>query len=116
METIIKAWGKEVILEANDKYAFKILEVNPGQRLSLQYHEVKCETMYCFEGRGTLYIKDHDTGIEYTIIMIPGVFKTIYPFDVHRLEADKNSTLRVMESSSPELGDVVRIEDDYGRE
>lgn len=114
-ELIPKAWGRERILEANDKYALKILEVDPGQRLSLQYHEVKTETMYCLYGHGILSITDHDTNEVSKFTMVPGRYHTIYPFDVHRLEAAPHSPLIVMEASSPELSDVVRIEDDYGR-
>lgn len=112
-EIIPKPWGRERILEANDKFALKILEVDVGKRLSLQYHEVKVETMYCLYGHGTLSItKD---GVERKVSLLPGRYATIYPFEVHRLEASATSPLIVMESSSPELGDVVRLEDDYGR-
>lgn len=114
-EIIEKGWGRERVLEANDKYAFKILEVDPGKRLSLQYHEVKTETMYCLYGMGTLYIKDHDTGEECKFTMMPGRYRTIWPFDVHRLEAAQDSPIIVLEASSPELIDVVRLQDDYGR-
>lgn len=109
-----KGWGRERILEANNKYALKILEVDPGKRLSLQYHEVKFETMYCLYGHGTLTIQK-DGGVERKISLLPGRYVTIFPFEIHRLEASETSPLMVMEASSPELGDVVRLEDDYGR-
>ena len=112
-EIIPKPWGRERILEANDKYALKILEVDPGKRLSLQYHEVKYETMYCMYGHGTLTIQKD--GVERKISLLPGRYVTIFPFEIHRLEAAETSPLMVMEASSPELGDVVRLEDDYGR-
>lgn len=115
VEIIIKGWGREKLLELNDKYAVKIIEVDPGKRLSLQYHEVKCETMYCLYGLGILYIRDHTSNEEHKYTMTPGRYHTIYPFDVHRLEAGHDSPLVVLESSSVELGDVVRLEDDYGR-
>jgi len=112
-EVIVKPWGRERILEANNKYAFKILEVDPGKRLSLQYHEVKCETMYCLYGSGTLTIIKDNT--QRKITLLPGRYITILPFEIHRLEASETSPLAVMEASSPELGDVVRLQDDYGR-
>lgn len=112
-EIIPKPWGRERILEANDKFAFKILEVDAGKRLSLQYHEVKIETMYCLYGHGTLHIQKD--GIERKISLMPGRYVTIFPFEIHRLEASETSPVIVMEASSPELGDVVRLEDDYGR-
>lgn len=112
---INKPWGREKIIEHNKKYALKILEVDPGKRLSLQYHKEKHETMYCLYGRGILYLTTPDS-MEESIYMSPGKYITIKPGDIHRLEAAKNSPLVIMEASSPELDDVVRIEDDYDRE
>jgi mannose-6-phosphate isomerase-like protein (cupin superfamily) len=106
---IDKPWGYEQIIELNDKYCVKILLVDPGQRLSLQYHEVKTETMFCISGRGSLIIN----GTSYP--METGATHTIKPQDVHRLTASKGSELMVLELSSPELDDVIRIEDDYKR-
>lgn len=114
MKIDIRPWGRERIIEANDKYAFKILEVDPGQRLSLQYHERKTETMYCLYGCGTLYLEK--AGQKREMTLLPGRFVTIEPGTVHRLEAYADSTVVVMEASSPELDDVVRIEDDYNRD
>ena len=110
---VLKPWGRERIIEANNKYAFKILEVDPGQRLSLQYHEKKRETMYCIYGCGTLFLTDGDTHREMTLL--PGRHVTIEPGTVHRLVASETSPVMVMEASSPELEDVVRLEDDYSR-
>lgn len=112
-EIVTKHWGRERILEANDKYALKILEVDAGKRLSLQYHEAKVETMYCLYGAGTLYIQKD--GVKRRISLLPGRYITILPLEIHRLEASATSPLIVMESSSPELTDVVRLQDDYGR-
>jgi len=111
---VLKPWGRERIIEANDKYAFKILEVDPGQRLSLQYHENKRETMYCIYGCGTLFLTDGEVHREMTLL--PGRHVTIEPGTVHRLVASETSPVMVMEASSPELDDVVRLEDDYSRE
>lgn len=113
-EIIPKPWGRERLLETNDKYAVKILEVDAGKRLSLQYHEVKIETMYCMYGHGTLHLQQQD-GSQRKITLLPGRYITIFPFEVHRLEASATSPLIIMESSSAELEDIVRLEDDYDR-
>lgn len=110
-----KPWGRERIIEANEKYALKILEVDAGHRLSLQYHNRKCETMYCIYGCGTLFLVDPKRGNR-EMTLLPGRHVTIYPGVVHRLVASKTSPVMVIEASSPELDDVVRLEDDYNRE
>lgn len=118
MRIVLKPWGRERILEANDAYAFKILEVDPGQRLSLQYHKEKRETMYCLYGHGTLwlvYTGEDDLRQDRKISLLPGRCITIEPGTIHRLEASSTSPLAVMEASSPQLDDVVRLEDDYSR-
>lgn len=113
-QTIInKPWGRERILEHNDRYVLKIIEVDPGQRLSLQYHERKCETMYCLYGYGQLILINKNR--ERKMDMLPGRYYTIYPNEIHRLVASETSPLAVLEVSTPELEDVVRIEDDYNR-
>lgn len=113
-QIVLKPWGRERILVANDKYAFKILEVDAGHRLSLQYHERKTETMYCLYGYGKLFISAD--GFDREISMIPGQYITIMPEQVHRLEAGEHSPVIVLEVSSPELEDIVRLEDDYKRD
>lgn len=113
MKVVSKPWGRERILEVNEKYALKILEVDAGHRLSLQYHERKCETMYCLYGYGKLFISAN--GFDREMDMLPGRYVTIRPEEVHRLEAGESSPIIVIEASSPELDDVVRLEDDYNR-
>jgi mannose-6-phosphate isomerase-like protein (cupin superfamily) len=76
MKIIPKPWGRERIIEANDKYAFKILEVDPRQRLSLQYHEQKRETMYCIYGCGTLFLSNDQGTREMTLL--PGRLEDDY--------------------------------------
>lgn len=113
-QIVIKPWGRERILVVNDKYALKILEVDAGHRLSLQYHERKCETMYCLYGYGKLFISAD--GFDRELDMLPGRYITILPEQVHRLEAGEHSPVIILEASSPELNDVVRLEDDYKRD
>lgn len=106
---VVKPWGRERILEVNDRYAMKILEVDAGHRLSLQYHVKKVETMYCLYGYGTLFVDNREMDL------LPGRYITIEPGQIHRLQAGKNSPIAILETSSPELDDLVRLDDDYKR-
>lgn len=108
MRVIEKPWGKEEILFINDKYMVKRLHMNKGKRCSLQYHEHKTETVYVLSGM--LLVTTGDK----TRSMRPGDFCTIMPGVVHRMEGWEGTVY--LESSTPELDDVVRVEDDYGRE
>ena len=108
MKIVEKPWGHEEWLEVNDNYAMKKLVVNPGQKLSLQYHENKLETMYCIKGVGQLQMDGK------YIPMMAGVFHTIKPGEIHRLVAGLQK-LVIIECSTPQLDDVVRLEDDYYR-
>jgi mannose-6-phosphate isomerase-like protein (cupin superfamily) len=114
LQVIEKPWGRERILEQNDRYVVKILEVDAGQTLSLQYHVVKTETMYCLYGDGTLVLTD-ETNNTFERHMMPGRYQTITPGVVHRLSASPHSVLAILETSTPELDDVVRLIDNYGR-
>lgn len=102
-----KPWGREVWYAHEDRYAGKILEVTRGHALSLQKHERKQETMYLQSGR----LLFHFNGVD--MEMLPGQCITVRPGDVHRMEALENSVL--LEVSTPELDDVIRLEDRYGR-
>ena len=104
---IQKPWGYEVLIAHNDKYAGKILHINEGERLSLQYHNLKQETLYVTNGTCSITIEDK------VYISEPGDFYDILPGTKHRLEAI--SECELFEVSTPELDDVVRVEDDYGR-
>ncbi|MDX1577675.1 MAG: cupin domain-containing protein [Gemmatimonadota bacterium] len=102
-----KPWGREVWYAHTERYAGKILEVDEGHILSLQKHEVKHETLYLQSGlmRFTL----GSDVFEWT----PGEVVMIPPQTVHRMEALEDSV--ILEVSTPELDDVVRLEDRYGR-
>jgi mannose-6-phosphate isomerase-like protein (cupin superfamily) len=102
-----KPWGREIWYAVEDRYAGKILEVSQGFALSLQKHERKQETMYLQSGR-VLY---HFNGSEFE--MGPGEAITVRPGDVHRIEALEDTV--ILEVSTPELDDVVRLDDRYGR-
>jgi mannose-6-phosphate isomerase-like protein (cupin superfamily) len=112
---IPKPWGHELIIEQNDKYVVKQLFVKPNSRLSLQYHEEKIETMFLVAGKGFLEVTDVN---DRDSVMSVGM-KTLIPYHisrrmVHRLFTKDESCL-VVEVSSTELDDVVRLSDDYGR-
>lgn len=107
-KVIEKPWGREVWLAVSDKYAGKIIEINRGERTSLQYHKVKHETIYLRDGLLRIELEDKKQ-----VTLSPGDAIILEPGDIHRLEALED--VRIIEISTPELDDVVRIEDDYGR-
>lgn len=113
MKIVEKPWGREVwIAYDNDRYAGKILEIKAGHRLSLQYHEVKHETLYLQQGKVRFTLED-DEGNLLTEVIQQGGITIVRPGRKHRMEAIRDSVL--FEFSSPELTDVVRLEDDYDR-
>ena len=107
-----KPWGFELLFAHTPKYAGKVIFVRKGHRLSLQYHEKKDETLYIYEGKALLDIEGSDGQAVSTVVQ-PGQCIRIPPLTKHRLEALEDTTL--FEVSTPELEDVVRLEDDYGR-
>jgi len=107
VRVVEKPWGRELWLAVEDEYAGKILEVRAGCRLSEQFHERKKESMFVLAGRVRLVVGSRE------VVLAEGDCVTILPGEVHRLEA--LSDVRVVEFSTPELDDVVRREDDYGR-
>ena len=107
-----KPWGHELIWAETDLYVGKILHVKAGQALSLQYHEVKDETMHLLRGRMRLLIGPTADQLE-TIELAEGESIRIQPPTVHRVEAITD--VDILEASTPHLGDVVRLEDRYGR-
>lgn len=102
-----KPWGREVWYAHTDRYAGKILEVTAGHLLSLQKHVVKHETLYLMRGR-MRFTREGDV-----FEWLPGQAVEIPPDTVHRMEALEDSV--ILEVSTPELDDVVRLEDRYGR-
>jgi mannose-6-phosphate isomerase len=102
-----KPWGREIWYAHEDRYAGKIIEVTRGHALSLQKHERKQETMYLQSGRLLYHLNGED------FEMAPGQCITIRPGDVHRITAIEDAV--VLEVSTPELDDVIRLEDRYGR-
>ena len=107
-----KPWGFELLLAHTPKYAAKLIFVRGGHRLSLQYHREKDESMYIYEGEALIEIEGRDGQLVQSEAQ-PGDCIRIPPLTKHRLEAIEDTTL--FEVSTPELEDVVRLEDDYGR-
>jgi mannose-6-phosphate isomerase len=108
-----KPWGHEVWYALTDRYAGKILHVEAGHRLSLQYHDNKDESNYLLSGR--LKLVKGVSADELTEIEIgPGHTWRNRPGEIHTIEAIE--TADVLEVSTPELDDVVRLSDAYGRE
>lgn len=113
MKIVDKPWGREIwIAYENNRYAGKILEIREGHRLSLQFHEKKHETLYLLDGKVRFFLED-ENGTVVDEVIVPGGVKIVPPGRQHRMEAIRDS--RFVEFSSPELDDVVRVEDDYQR-
>ena len=112
IERIDKPWGYELILAHTDRYVGKILHVDAGHALSLQYHEVKDETLYLFRGQFELIVEEDGEMVERTIN--EGESYHIAPFTKHRMIGGPEGC-DIFEVSTPELDDVVRVEDRYGR-
>jgi len=106
-----KPWGYEVIWARTDRYVGKILHIEPGQVLSLQYHNKKDESIYVLTGEIILRLQQGETLIERR--MRAGEAFHIAPRTVHQFEAVVSSDL--LEASTPEIDDVVRLKDRYGR-
>lgn len=108
-----KPWGYEELVECNDKYVVKKLFMKKGNACSIQYHELKTETIVILSGKITIYIGDSletMTKTPYTV----GETVTIKPYTVHRMEAEEEDCL-YLETSTNEVWDVVRLQDKYNR-
>ncbi len=110
-----KPWGHEEWLSVTERYALKLLHLTKGARFSLQYHEKKEESQHLLSGhlRVTLGRKEKPEELE-TSDFLPGETLHITPGIIHQVEALEDSV--IIEASTPELLDVVRLKDDYGRE
>lgn len=111
MKRVEKPWGYELIWAHTDKYVGKVLHVNEGHKLSLQYHNVKDETVHVWSGRMLLVVDEGNGYVERE--MKPGDSYHIKPGTRHRMVALTDCD--ILEVSTPELDDVVRLEDNYGR-
>ena len=106
-----KPWGYELWWAQTDHYVGKIIHVNAGHSLSLQYHRVKVETVYLASGKAVYEIKEGDDLVR--LEMGAGDRLHIPAGTIHRVTAIED--LDIFEVSTPEVDDVVRLEDRYGR-
>lgn len=112
VKVITKPWGKESWLELNERYCFKKININSGARSSFQYHERRKETQYILSGKAEIWLENNKGEIK-KMIMGAGEFFTVIPGRKHRVVALTDLTL--LEVSTPEVDDVIRLSDDYDR-
>jgi len=108
-----KPWGYELIFAVTERYAGKLLHVKAGESLSLQFHNVKDEAWYVLEGRAEVELGAPGESVLASEVVGPGAAFRFTPGTVHRVKAVEDTT--ILEVSTPELDDVVRLEDSYGR-
>jgi mannose-6-phosphate isomerase len=117
-----KPWGREIWYADQSAYAGKVLEVKQGRRLSLQYHERKTETLYLLSGKVLLTFRPIASGETPSAslvtaadqrVWLPGQALHVPVRTIHRFEALEDSVL--LEVSTPDLTDVVRLQDDFSR-
>jgi len=105
---IIKPWGFEIKLtEDSLPYASKIAFTSAGKRWSLQFHDIKTETITLLSGKAKLTVGSNN------IDMITNTGYTVFPNTIHRFEAITDCV--TIEASTPEIGNTTRLEDDYSR-
>jgi mannose-6-phosphate isomerase-like protein (cupin superfamily) len=112
VERVDKPWGYELIWARTERYVGKILHINRGECLSYQFHRMKDETIHLL--RGLLDLEIGTTADDRrTVQLKPGESYHIFPGLRHRMTAVEECD--ILEASTPELDDVVRLEDQYGR-
>jgi mannose-6-phosphate isomerase len=107
-----KPWGYELLFALTPQYAGKVLFVKKGFRLSLQYHKEKEESQYLLQGK-VLFTIQPQNGTPTETVAEAGFCLHLPPMTIHRVEALEDTT--IIEVSTPQLSDVVRLQDDYGR-
>lgn len=112
-ERVEKPWGHELIWARAENYAGKLLSVDAGHALSLQFHREKDESWYVLEGRVELELAAAGEKATAKEVVTRGAAYRIRPGTVHRIRALEDTV--ILEVSTPQLDDVVRLEDSYGR-
>ena len=112
-ERIEKPWGYELLWAHAEQYVGKLLFVRAGCSLSLQFHREKDESWYVQSGRAELQLGDVGQAVLTREVVGPGASFRFPPGTVHRVTAIEDTT--ILEVSTPQLDDVVRLEDEYGR-
>jgi mannose-6-phosphate isomerase len=111
VKIVPKPWGHETIWAHTDRYVGKVLHINAGHALSVQYHDRKDETVYLLSGELIYRVKDGDA-LRDVKLKVGEAFR-ITPGTVHQMEAVTDCD--ILEVSTPDLDDVVRLSDRYGR-
>jgi mannose-6-phosphate isomerase len=109
-----KPWGWELLWAYGDRYAGKILFVRAGHSLSLQFHREKDESWYVQAGRAEVEVGAVGDAVLKQEVLAPGAALRFRPGTVHRVTALEDTT--ILEVSTPHLDDIVRLDDQYGRE
>jgi mannose-6-phosphate isomerase len=109
-----KPWGYELIWALTEDYCGKVLFVRAGESLSLQFHRRKDESWYVESGRAELQVGDVGGALLDAEVLQAGAALRFRPGTVHRVKAIEDTT--ILEVSTPQIDDVVRLEDSYGRE
>jgi mannose-6-phosphate isomerase len=112
VKRVEKPWGYELHWALTDRYVGKVIHINAGHALSLQYHNRKDETIFLWSGKLLFEIQEGERLVKHEVA--PGARFHVTPGTVHRMTAIEDCD--VFEVSTPELDDVVRLEDRYGRE
>jgi mannose-6-phosphate isomerase-like protein (cupin superfamily) len=112
VKIVEKPWGREIWVAHTDKYALKIIEIRKGHRSSLQYHRRKHEHLFVDQGRLQVEWEDEEGKMQSFILGVGDVIEN-KPGRKHR--STPLEDVRLIEVSTPELDDVVRLSDDYGR-
>jgi mannose-6-phosphate isomerase len=110
---IEKPWGYELIWALTEDYCGKLLFVKAGESLSLQFHRQKDESWLVHSGRAELELAEPGKKLPSSEVVGPGTAFHIRPGTVHRVRAVEDTT--IVEVSTPQIEDVVRLEDRYGR-
>jgi mannose-6-phosphate isomerase len=111
---VAKPWGHETIWAQSDRYAGKILHINAGHELSVQYHNRKDETVYLLSGEIVYRVQQKGEDVMDDVQLKVGESFRITPGTIHQMAALTDCD--VLEVSTPELDDIVRLSDKYGRE
>jgi len=110
LRRVNKPWGYEEIWAQTNNYIGKFLHINPGHRLSFQYHKYKEETIYVLKGPAKIW-----TGDGTLVLIAEGKTWHNEPGQKHRFGAPDDNKVVLVEVSTPHLFDVIRLEDDYER-
>ena len=113
IQRVDKPWGYELIWAQTKDYVGKMLHIKKGHKLSLQYHNQKEETIFVRSGK-MLFVIENEQGEMEELELSPGDAHHVYPHRKHRMIALEDCD--IFEVSTPQLDDVVRLEDSYGRE